>query len=221
MSRIIPITSPAMTYRYSYPKPTNQEKVDAAADILLEKGCTIFGSYIHKRMLQGSPVNDVDVVPETQSLYREVMRSHMTRKESIFSESEHKILDSVKIDILHPDALSALFHTYRAVGWYIASRSSPVVSRSSPQSTTPAPPSSLDTFTREVNFISTVGLKKKGRQMEFVPLTEHVSQRQVDFVIDSLSEGRYCPWAGMRQKDIEFFRGFNIIPKAECSAFGF
>lgn len=42
---------------------------------------------------------------------------------------------------------------------------------------------------------------------------------QLDFMIENLSERRYCPWLGMRPKDREFFKGFTEIDPERCKKY--
>lgn len=171
-------------------------------------------------MLQGKPVRDLDAIAETQDLHTSILQRRLVRNRAMFSDAEHTLLDAVKIDLLPPDLLSALFHSYRlGSSANSTTKSSDNVSAKCFANTNSQ--ASQETFTREINFISAVGLKKVGTQMEFVPLTEQITERQVSYVVSSISEGRYCPWDGMRKKDIEFFREFRVIPKGECAEFGF
>lgn len=70
-------------------------------------------------------------------------------------------------------------------------------------------------------FVTQVGLKMKDGNIDFVPATDKVTPDMVDYVVDNISEKKYFPWADMREKDVRFFKDFDIISRVECEANGF
>jgi len=85
-------------------------------------------------------------------------------------------------------------------------------------------PDNFDSFMRYTSypcFINSVGLRKEKGHIDFVPAASSVTPSMVDYVIDNLSERRYCRWPDMREKDIKFFKDFEVIPTEECELHGF
>lgn len=71
----------------------------------------------------------------------------------------------------------------------------------------------LKTYRRD--FINTVILTSNGlKDIEG-------NEERKKFVIESLKQGKYCPWVDMRDKDKEYFKDFEVIDCNTCKKFGF
>ena len=70
-------------------------------------------------------------------------------------------------------------------------------------------------------FVNAVGLKMVGDQINFVPTIDSVTPEMVDYVVENIAQRKLCPWSDMRQKDIDFFKDFEELGRAECEMNGF
>ena len=45
-------------------------------------------------------------------------------------------------------------------------------------------------------------------------------EKEREWAIQNLKNGRYCKWTSMRDKDVEYFKGWTVIDFQECASHG-
>lgn len=176
--------------------------LDVALDTLLKTGnCYVAGSTVYK----GTIIGDTDNVGDVDIACSDVVKAYETIKRICNVSSRYPDEDLYDVE----------FHDGKIVPSDPYDRKLAYAITANGRNVDIIPKHVYDKTAHKFNsFIHNI-------RIEYNTLRQKDDdEKQLNFIVESLRNGKYCKWSGMRAKDHKYFKDFVVIDPDVCKSYG-